>query len=85
MAGAHACRNRLPPADKDELVEDAPRAFIEGSGICTLTLAVSRASTPASAPAFTSAPGLPGKYTNENLQKATKLAPELFVKGQEHS
>ena len=35
-----------------------------------------------SAPA--SAPGLPERYTDEDLQRATKLALELFVKGEEY-
>ena len=42
--------------------------------------AVSR--TPTSA--LVSASGLPWRYTDEDLQRATKLALELFVKGQEH-
>ena len=44
--------------------------------------AVSRAPTPVPAPA--SVPGPPGRYTDEDLQRATKLALESFVKGQEH-
>ena len=48
------------------------------SGTPKPTPAVSRAP----APAF--APGPPGRYTDEDLQRATKLALELFVKGQEH-
>ena len=33
-------------------------------------------------PALASALGPPGRYTDKNLQRATKLALELFVKGQ---
>ena len=50
-----------------------------GSGTPELTPAVSRAPTPALA----SAPGPSGRYINEDLQRATKLALESFVKGQE--
>ena len=35
-------------------------------------------------PAFASVPGPPGRYTDEDLQRATKLALKLFLKGQEH-
>ena len=56
------------------------------SGTPVPTPAVSRAPTaaPAQAPAPASAPGPPGRYTDEDLQRATKLALESFVKGQEH-
>ena len=49
------------------------------SGTPNLTPAVSHA--PTSAPA--SVPGPPRRYTDEDLQRATKLALESFVKGQE--
>ena len=77
MAGPRTCRN-------------ASGAPTDDSGTPKPTPAVSRVSTPApaQAPAFTSAPasvpGPPGRYTDEDLQKATKLALELFVKGQEY-
>ena len=51
-----------------------------GNGISEPTPAVSCAPTPASA----SAPAPPGRYTYEDLQRATKLALKLFFKGQEH-
>ena len=35
--------------------------------------------------ALAPAAGPLGRYMNKNLQKAAKLALELFVKGQEHS
>ena len=59
---------------------NAGGALINSSGTPKPILAVSRALT--SAPVFVL--GLPKKYTDENLQRATKLAPELFVKGEEH-
>ena len=34
--------------------------------------------------ALASASGLPERYTDKDLQRATKLALELFVKDQEH-
>lgn len=34
--------------------------------------------------ALTTAPGSPGTYTNIDLQRAIKLALELFIKGQEY-
>lgn len=36
---------------------------------------------PGQAPTSAFAPGLWGIYTNVNLQKATRLAQELFIKG----
>ena len=59
---------------------NAGKASTNGSGTSELTPAVFHAPTPA----FASAPGPPGRYTNEDLQKATKLALELFVKGQKY-
>ena len=78
MAGPRIRRNP-PPADKDEL---AGGVSSEGGGIPTLTSTTSKALTPALVPASTLGP--PGKYTDEDLQRATKLALELFVQGQEH-
>ena len=78
MVGPRTRRNP-PPAGKSELAGGTPS---KGSGTPTPTPATSRAPTPASAPA--SASGALGKYTDENLQRATKLALELFVWGQEH-
>ena len=69
MAGLHTRRN-------------AGGAPTDDSGTPVPTPAVSRAPTPAPAPA--SASGPPGRYTDEDLQRTTKLALELFVKGQEH-
>ena len=81
MAGPRTRRNP-PLGGKDELA-GAPT---EGNS----TLAVSRAPNPApaQAPAPTSAPastpGPPGRYTDKDLQRATKLALKSFVKSQEH-
>ena len=78
MAGPRTWRN-APPAGNDELAGRAPS---KGSGIPTPTPAASRAPIPA--PASASALGPPGKYTDEDLQRATKLVLELFLLGQEH-
>ena len=83
MAGPRTRRNP-PLGGKDELA-GAPT---EGNS----TPAVSHTPTPAPAqalaltpaPAPASVPGPLGRYTDEDLQRATKLALELFVKGQEH-
>ena len=70
---------------------NAGGAFINGSGIPVLTPAIFCAPTPASAqvpapiPAFASAPGLPKGYTDEEWYRTTKLALELFIKGQNNS
>ena len=82
MAGPRARRNPPPPAGEDELAGEAPT---DGSGIPVPTPAVSRVPTlaPAGAPAPAQipAPGPPVRYTNEDLQRATKLALESFVRG----
>lgn len=67
-------RNNPPLTGEDELAGDAPEAPTKGS------------STPTSAPAQvpTSVPGPTGMYTDVDLQRATRLALESFVKGQEH-
>ena len=75
---------------------NAGGAPTDDSGTPEPTPAVSHAPTPAPAqtpvpaqapaptPAPASVPGPPGRYTDEDLQRATKLALELFVKGQKH-
>ena len=83
MAGP--CTRRNPPFGGEDELAEAPT---EGNS----TPAISRAPTPApaqalaptSAPTPASVPGPPGRYTDKNLQRTTKLALELFVKGQEH-
>ena len=61
-----------PFGDKNKLAE----ALTKGNS----TLAVFRAFSPTPA----SAPGLLWRYRDKDLQRATKLALKLFVKGQEH-
>ena len=58
------------------------KAPTNDSGTSVPTPAVSCAPTPTSTPTFV--PGSPGRYTNEDLQRATKLALKSFVKGQEY-
>lgn len=92
MVEPHIYRN-LPPTSKDELARDTLGVLIKGSGTSNLTSAVFYAFTLAlalaQAPALTQTPapalGLPSMYTNIDLQRATKLALELFFKGWEHS
>lgn len=73
MTGPCACCNALLPAGKDEF---AGEASTNSSNIS----AVSHAFTPISTPT----PGLPNRYTDEKLPKATKLALESFIWSQEH-
>lgn len=79
MAGLKICRN-LVSISKDEFAE---KTSTKGSSTLTSISAVSHTQTPA--PAQTLTPNLspPGLYTNMNLQTATKLAFQLFVKSQE--
>ena len=59
---------------------NAGGALTNSSGTTKPTPAVSYTFTPA----FVSALGPPERYTDKDLQRATKLALELFVKGQKH-
>ena len=75
----------------------ADRAFTNNSGTFNLKTAISYVFTfaltqipipikfpilaPAPTSTFASSPDFIGKYTDENLQRATKLALKLFVKG----
>ena len=84
MAGS--CTHRSPRSNpplggEDELAGGPPEAPTEGSNTPTPSLPVSRVQTPANAPAPTPAP-LRGTYTDEDLQRATKLALESFFQGQ---
>ena len=81
MAGPRTRRNP-PPGGKDEFA-GAPT---ESNSTPTPSPVLSRAQTPAQAqnPAPAPAPGPPGMFTDVDLQRATRLAPESFVKGQEH-
>lgn len=90
MVRPRACHNALPFVGKDELAGDAPGAHTKSCGIPTPTSAVFCVPTPASAqtPALTQAPtqvlGSPSLYIDADLQRATKLALDLFIKGQEY-
>ena len=81
MAGPRT-RCNPPLGDKDELAG----ALTEGNSTSLPSPVVSQAQTPAptQAPAPTPAPGPLERYTDKDLQRATKLALESFVKGQEH-
>lgn len=71
---------QLRSFNKEKLGKDAlGAAFIEDSSTSTPTSATSHAFTPASTPASS----LPDMYINIDLQRATRLALKLFVKGQE--
>ena len=64
---------------KDELIGDTPKASIKGSDTPIPIPAISKTSTPTPTPAFAFVLGLVGRYMNEDLQRAIKLALELFV------
>ena len=84
MAGPRAQRSprRNPlPAGKDELAGAALGAPTNDNGTSSHTSAVSRVPTPAPAPPLAPAE-LVAKYTDADLQRATKLALKLFVQGQ---
>ena len=84
MAGPRTRRNP-PLAGGDELARGAPT---KSSGTPTPTPVISRPPTPALAISPTQvpalAPGPPSMYTDVDLQRATRLALELFVKSQKH-
>ena len=82
MIGPRAHHNLFLPVGKDELTRNAPGAPTKSSSISILLPAVF--CVPTLAPAQAPAPGLPNLYIDEDLQRATKLALELFVKGQEY-
>ena len=71
------CRNPSSGGE-DELARGLPEALTKSSNTPTPSPHISRAQTLADAPAPTSAPPR-GMYTDVDLQKATKLAPELFI------
>lgn len=70
-----------PPTSKDELTGSILGAPTKSSGTLTLTPAASRTHIPTPTPA----PIALSLYTNANLQRAIKLALELFAKGQKYS
>ena len=74
MAGPCSCRNPFPLAGKDKLARKAPT---DDSGI--LAVFCAPIPTPPQAPTPTLGPTC--RYTDEDLQKATKLALESFIQG----
>ena len=82
MAGPRT-RCNLLFGGKDKLAG----AFTKGNSTPAVSCAPipAPAQAPAPTPAPASAPGLPGRYTDEDLQRPTKLALDSFVKGQEQS
>ena len=83
MAGRHTRRNASgAPTNNSGTFKPTPAI----SCAPTLAPAQTPVSTQAPAPILASAsvPGLPGRYMDKNLQKATKLALESFVKGQKY-
>ena len=89
MAGPRMCRNagRAPTNDNSTL-ELTPTVFFASILMPTQTSIPTKALMPtqalASTPALASALGLLRRYTNKNLQRATKLALKSFLKGPEH-
>ena len=77
------CRN-LPPTSEDKLAQTARRAPTNDSGTFSQTPAMSRVLIPVLAPLFAFAK-LVTKYTNADVQKATKLTLESFVQGQQYA
>lgn len=69
---------------KDKLIRDILEAHTRNNGIFTLISIVFCAFTLALAQTPALIPGLSSMYPNLNLQKATKLVLELFVKSQEY-
>lgn len=71
-------------------IRKALRALTNGSGTPVLTLAIFNAPTltlieaPAPVQIFVPALCLPNWYINKNLQRATKLTLESFIRSQEH-
>ena len=77
------CRNP-PPGNEDELVGGPPGALTKGSNTSTPSPPVSWTQTPVDTPTTIPASSR-GMYTDANLQRATKLALELFIQGQAHA
>lgn len=77
MAVLQTCYN-FALVDKNEPTEIVPEVFIDSSSILIFLPTFSYILTPALTL------GLPSMYTNINFYKTTKLALELFVKGEKH-
>ena len=81
MAGPRICcsfRRNPPSGGEDELVRGPPGALTKGSNTSTSSPPISWVQTPTDILALTPTP-FRGTYTNVDLQRATKLALELFV------
>ena len=76
MAGLCTCRNADGNLINNSNISNLI-PIVSCTPICALVLAFISAPTPVL--------GLLRRYLDKNLQKATKLALKLFVKGQEHS
>ena len=81
MARLCTCYNS-PTAGKDEVTKDALEVPIKSNSTFTCSPTISCVLIPALAQV--PIPGPPDLYTDVDLQKTTKLALELFVKGQKH-
>lgn len=83
IAGLHTCHNFFSSIGKDKLIKIALK---EGVYTATTISAAFRALTSAFAPtpALASAPGPPGRYTQENPERAIKLVLKLFIKSQKY-
>ena len=68
----------------DDSGTPAPIPMSAQTSVLIKAPAPTQAPVPTLALALASVLGPPGRYTNEDLQKATMLALESFVKGQEH-
>ena len=79
MTGLYTRRNPLL-GGKNKLAE----APTEGNSTLAVSCALIPAPTQAPALTLASGPGPPGRYTDKDLQRVTKLALKLFVKGQEY-
>ena len=91
VAGPRTRRSRRlnhPPSGEDELAGAPTKSTPTPSPVVSRTQTPAPAQNPAPAPALAPVPALasgqPGMYTDVDLQRATRLALELFVKGQEH-
>ena len=87
MTGPRTCRSphrNLPPGGKNKLAGGPPEAPTKGSNTPTPSLPISQAQTLADVSAPTPTPS-GGIYIDVDLQKAIKLALELFVQGQAHA
>lgn len=83
MIESQICCNFLS-ANKDKLAKDAQKISTKSSSISTASFAAFRALILAFIPIPAPISSLPYWFTDGDLQKATKLALELSVRGQEH-